>query len=45
LLEIHALHQRALRLMREFQPAERKTKAEKAESSRQQSLFFTASSE
>jgi len=45
LLEIHALHQRALRLMREFQPTESKRKAEKAESSRQQSLFFSASNE
>jgi hypothetical protein len=45
LLEIHTLQQRTLRMMREFQPAERKAKAEKAESGRQQSLFFTASSE
>jgi hypothetical protein len=44
-LEIHALHHRTLRLMREFQPPERKTKAAKTEGSRQQSLFFTATSE
>jgi hypothetical protein len=44
LLEIHTLHQRAIRLMREFQPIERKTKAETAEKSQQLSLFFKTAS-
>jgi hypothetical protein len=47
LLEIYTHHQRALRLMREFQPLEGVTKVEKPtpNNGRQQSLFFVVSNE